>query len=322
MKAIHKNIYIFLAIVSSVLYTYKSTAQLRQASPPVHIVAVMSEDYPQYREAYEGFNEALRQSDIRYTIELIESIEENSINPGIVNQISEKNTDLILAIGTRAATRISAVIRDIPIVYSMVVSPNFNANSGMRNDNITGVTLMVPVIEQFRLLRRIIPDLKNIGVIYTSGENAVLIREAERAALNLNLNLVKGEVNSEREVPQTLQNLIRIVDVIWKIVDTSTNSRESTEYIILEGYRDNIPVIGLAENIVRAGAVLALCADYIEVGRQSGIIAQSILAGADPADMTVENPKNFVLYVNGRIADGIGLEIPESINRRMKVIIK
>ena len=78
------------------------------------------------------------------------------------------------------------------------------------------------------------PNLRTIGVIYTPGENSELIKEAQDAAKKLNINFIPADVTDEREFPTALQNLIRIVDVIWMIVDNAVNSDESRKYIILE----------------------------------------------------------------------------------------
>ncbi|MFC1729958.1 ABC transporter substrate-binding protein [candidate division KSB1 bacterium] len=297
-------------------------AQQRTGTEEYRIVAVMTADYPEYREAYEGFIEELRTRGIGYTVELIESIGNNDIDENFVRRVRENNTDLILAIGTRAADSISKRISDIPIVFAMVMNPHFDTSDDLSYRNVTGVRFSIPVETQFQVYKEIIPGLTNIGVIYTPEENEDVVSEAEQAARNLDLNLVKGNVNSEREVPQTVQNFIRVVDIIWKIVDSAVSGRETTEHIVLEGFRNNIPIVGLGENIVRAGAALAVSADFRMVGMQSGVLAEKILQGTSPAALEIEYPREYILYVNARIANGIGLRIPDSLEQRIRVIYR
>jgi len=300
-------------------------AQQRNISKDVKIVALMSHDYNEYREALEGFKEALKEANIKFEINLINNIGDNDFNPKIVNEIQKIKPNLILALGTRASYNANLHINDIPIVFSMVLNPNFNNSNNSyekNNKNITGVTLSIPVIKQFSTLKEIIPNLKTVGVIYSPDENSELIKEARTAAKQLNLDLVAADVSNEREVPITLNNLIRIVDVIWLIVDNAVNSFESIKHIILEGFRNDIPVMGLAENYVVAGAAFAVSADYKNVGFQSGNMAIKILNGYEPSQLPYEYPQKVVLYVNERITDGIGLKIPEKILKKAIVISK
>jgi putative tryptophan/tyrosine transport system substrate-binding protein len=60
---------------------------------------------------------------------------------------------------------------------------------------------------------------------------------------------------------------------------------------------------------VKAGALLALDADYQEVGAQCGALAAKILAGEAPSTLPIATPQKTVLYVNAKTAETIGLKI-------------
>jgi len=301
-------------------------AQQRSISRVVKIVALMSSAHDEYKEALEkaleGFKETLKEANIKFEINLINNIGNNDFNPKTVNEIQTVEPDLILSLGSKASYNVNLHIKDIPVVFSMVLNPNFNNLNSSYNKNITGITLSIPVIKQFSIFKEIMPNLKTIGVIYSPGENSELIREAQEAAKQLNLDLVAADVTNEREVPITLNNLIRIVDVIWMIVDRAVNSFESRKHIILEGFRNDIPVMGLSEYYVQAGAAFAVSADYKNVGVQSGNMAIKILNGNEPSQLPYEYPQKVVLYVNRKITNGIGLKIPEKILKEAIIIPK
>lgn len=323
-----KKVFLFIQIICFLFFLFLNynlvNALQRNVSKDVKIAALMSSDYHEYREALEGFEEALTKANIKFKINLINNIEDNDFNPKVINKIKEIKPDLILSLGTKASYNVNLHINDIPIVFSMVLNPNFNnLNSpNGKKKNVTGVTLSIPVIKQFSVFKEIVPNLKTIGVIYTPEENSELIKEARTAAKQLNLDLVAADVSNEREVPITLNNLIKIVDVIWMIVDKSVYSIDSRRHIILEGFRNDIPVIGLAENFVDAGATFAVSADYKNVGFQSGNMAIKILNGNEPSKFPYEYPQKVVLYVNKRVIAGIGIEISEKILKNETVIFK
>ena len=302
------------------------SAQQRNVSKNVKIVALMSTAYDEYKEALEealeGFKEALTEANIKFEINLISNVGDNDFNPETVNEIQTIKPDLILSLGSKAFYNISLHMNDVPVVFSMVLNPNFNNLNNSYNKNITGITLSIPVITQFSIFKEIMPNLQTIGVIYSPEENSELIKEAQEAAEQLNLDLVAADVTNEREVPKTLNNLIRLVDIIWMIVDRAVNSFESRKHIILEGFRNDIPVMGLSEYYVQAGAAFAVSADYKNVGVQSGNMAIKILNGDKPSQLPYEYPEKVVLYINERVTDGIGLKVPEKILKEAIIISK
>ena len=298
-------------------------AQNSSAANTYEIVTVMSADYNEYRESLNEFQTVLEKHDIDFNIRLdVGKRTDNNIDPRIINRIQEDRPDLILALGTKAAQSLSTHIHDIPIVFSMVLNPLYTNSSNNNNSNITGVTLSVPVLTQFSVLKRVIPELYNIGVIYSHDENETLINEARIAATGLNINLVPIDVNDERDVPSAVQNLIRVVDIIWLIVDKAVNSEESRKHIILTGHKNNIPVVGPSKNYVSAGAAFAISTDYTNIGAQSAGLAIEILNGVNPSQIPHESPSNVILYVNERIHDWFGIPIPENSVRQRLVIIK
>lgn len=311
----------FLLIFKFNIITAQETTDLKN----IKIVVLTSHNYDEYQQAFEGFKKALTETNIKFTISMMKDLGNTNVNGELVAEIQKSKPDLILTLGSTATYTISSYIQDIPIVFSMVLYPNMNNSNnskGNNSGNITGVSLSIPVDKQFSVLKQIIPNLKTIGVIYSADENLPLIKEAQQVAKVLNLNLIAADVTDERDVPQALNNLIRIVDALWMIVDKSINSTFSRTNLILEGFRNNIPVMGLSENYVRAGAAIAVSADYMTVGMQTGKLAIQILNGESPAEIPIEYPQKLNIYINEKIIDGIGLKIPTTILKKVIKISK
>ena len=77
------------------------------------------------------------------------------------------------AIATPSAQAVAAATRDIPIVFSAVTDPvgaKLVSSMEKPGGNVTGVSDLSPMDEHLKLITRITPNVKRLGVIYNPGE--------------------------------------------------------------------------------------------------------------------------------------------------------
>jgi putative ABC transport system substrate-binding protein len=285
--------------------------------PTCKIAVVKSWDLPEYNVALEGFFEAFSKQNI--TCETVtHNIGGKADNTkDVVKSIQDFKPDLILTVGSRATSVISENFQKTPIVFSMVLYPvasTFVECMDKPGKNVTGAAMDVPVNRQIKTLKRVMPDLKRVGVLYNPDETLPVVQEAKRVMKSMEIELVAEEVNSEGDVPEALQRLEKQkIDALWSVADGKVFNRQSTRYIIEQVVRKGIPFMGPHNGFVRAGALLALTADYRENGRQAAEIAGKILEGSKPGDIAVAVPREVEMALNLRVANHIGLKIPQSM---------
>jgi putative ABC transport system substrate-binding protein len=77
--------------------------------------------------------------------------------------------------------------------------------------------------------------------------------------------------------------------------------------------RTGLPFMGPHNGFVKAGALVALTADYTDNGRQAAELSIRILHGANAGNIAVATPRRVEMALNLQVANHIGLRISEEI---------
>ncbi|MDD3894353.1 MAG: ABC transporter substrate-binding protein, partial [Syntrophomonadaceae bacterium] len=142
----------------------------------------------------------------------------------ICQKFADNNYDLIIAIATPSAQAAAGETQTIPIVFAACTDP---LGSGLVTDlnkpgaNITGTSDAVSAEKIMELAKRITPDIKTIGALYTSSETnsiAVIENLKEYAAKN-GLTVVEATVTNSSEVQQAASSLTGKADCIFSPID-------------------------------------------------------------------------------------------------------
>ena len=204
----------------------------------------------------------------------------------------------------------------------MVINPaeslliDSSAGSG---SNLTGVSLDILPELQFKKLKEMLPTLSRVGIIYNAKEKE-WIQNIKTAAKKLGLIIVAKPISSAADVPHALDELVGSADCLWAQVDPLIYNAQSSQYILLTLLRNKIPFAAFSSQYVKAGALLALECDYSNIGRQSAQMAIKILANKAVASIPVALPEKMNLVVNKKIAELIGIEIPQKLLEEAKEV--
>jgi len=236
-------------------------------------------------------------------------------NIGVITSVKNMNPAVVLTIGSSATALAKENFEDLPIVFSAVKYPvlsGFVESVEQPGSNITGASLDIPTHIQFGYFRKILPDMKKIGVLYT--DNTVsLIPQAKVVARQLGLQLIALNVSTDKDLPQALDSLVSVVDGIWSVADPNLFNPKATRYILLNTVRKGIPFMGFSRYVVESGALCALDFDYKAVGFQAGGIANRIIAGEAPDSIQVTTADVIWFHYNEKTAKRINVAIPEEL---------
>jgi len=293
-----------------------------------NIAVVKSRDISAYNTALEGFEAALitalpgEDVDVWVAADLMGK---KILSSRVVSSIKEGSPDLIVTLGSAATEVVREEFTDIPVVFSMVLDPvgNGYVNSMVSSgNNLSGSCLDISVKSQLEELAKVLPGVTTIGVIYSSDKNRKVAKKASKVASSMGLELVSEWVASEGEIPSALDGLSLEVDALWSITDSTVFTPHSTQYILLNTLRNNLPFMALSPTYVKAGALMALSIDYEDVGRQAGEIAARIINGEQPSSIPIATPRKTHLSLNLRVADQINVDIPSGIITSAKDVFR
>lgn len=305
-------------ILVAVLLAFATTVN----AEPAKIAVSQFVEHPALNAVLKGFKDDLKENGI-----VVEYKEYNAHgNMGtasqIATQIASDEPALILAIATPCAQACAKVydkapqLAHTPMLFSAITDP---LAAGLVKDymhpgpNITGVSNQMPMDKHLDMIKRFLPELKKLGVMYNAGEvNSVSnVKRLKEAAVERNITILDGPVTNSADVYQTAQSLVGKVDAIYVPTDNTVVS--AFEAVVKVCERTQLPLFSADTDSVKRGAIAALGFDYYLHGKQTGAMARKILAGTKPEVLPVEFQKDLSFHINPKAAERMGLVIDKKL---------
>lgn len=277
------------------------------ASPKV--VIVLSQDSSPYIEMVKGFRTSLAGAGVQAEVE-IHNLKGNSKNAwNLLRPFKNEPPTMFVTVGSLATQAILAEHEEVPVIASLTA----HLEKLRKKGNLTGVDLEFSLESQFEIMRRILPELATVGVLYSPKENQETIDAAQNFAKKIGMKLVPKLVDAPRDIPDALESLTNNVDLLWGITDQVVVSPQTAEPILLFSFRNKIPFAGLSTPWVKAGSLYALERDYVDIGAQCAEIAVKVLNKAVPRTIHVIPPRKLLFSINLKTAHSMKIELPQRI---------
>src|SRR5262249_35501393 len=239
--------------------------------------------------------------------------------------------DLIFAETTPAARAATQATTTIPIVFNPIADPvgqGFVANLARPGGNATGLTQASPELsgKRLELLRGAVPRATRVGVLSHSGvpsERAVrvMLEETETAARALGVQLRRSEVQGPRDLDRAFAAMSR--EKVGALIVLPSPMFLSERRLIAElAAKNRLPAMFFLSEFAEAGGLMSYGPKFPELWRRAAVYVDKILKGAKPADLPVEQPRNFELVINLKTAKELGLTIPQSLLLRADQVIQ
>lgn len=267
--------------------------------------------------ATQGFQDALKdklgENNVVFDVQNAQGEETNcaTICTGFVSD----NVDLILANATASLQAASAATNSIPIVGTSITdyATALNADdwNGTSGTNITGTSDLAPLNQQEAMIKELVPDVTQVGIVYCSAEaNSVFQANQIEAALEKDgIAYKEYSAADSNEIQSVVTKAVSECDCLY--VPTDNTMAANVDIIKNVTVPAGIPVIAGEEGICQ-GALATLSISYYDIGQAAGEMAYEILVnGKDPGTMEIEYASATTKEYNADVADALGITIPD-----------
>jgi putative tryptophan/tyrosine transport system substrate-binding protein len=242
-------------------------------------------------------------------------------------ELVRQKVDLILARGTPAAQAARRVTSTIPIVMTAVGDPvdaRLVASLARPGGNVTGLTSntaeLVP--RRLELLKALVPKMTRIAAYSNLGNEAAAgtWREVEISARAMGIEPVLLDVRSPEQIAPAFDQAVR-QGAQGIIVGVETLTQSNRVQIVELAAKHRLPAIYSALEFVEAGGLMSYGVFYPDLYYRAAGYADRIFKGEKPAEMAIERPTKFALYINRRTAHVLELTVPPDLLLRSERMI-
>ena len=234
----------------------------------------------------------------------------------IANNFVADNVDLILANATTALQCAAAATDTIPILGTSVTDyataldiSDWTGSTGM---NISGTCDLAPIDEQEDMLLEMVPDVKQVGILYCSAEpNSAYQAKLFGETLDEDgITYKEYTAADSNEIQSVVTSAVAECDVLY--IPRDNTMAANTEVINNICLPEKVPVIAGEQGICSGCGVATLSISYYDIGYKAGEMAYDILVnGADISTMEIGSAPKVTKMYNAAICEELGIEVPD-----------
>jgi len=221
--------------------------------------------------------------------------------------------------GTLATQATKRATDTVPIIMAASADPvgaGLVASLARPGGNVTGLTQISPQLsgKRLQLLTETAPSVSRVAVLWNEGQptNAREWAEIDHAAQALGVEARSLSIHSPGDLDVAF-NTASQERADGLIAVTSTLIIQSRDRIVDFAARNRWPAMFPVRDWVTSGGLMAYGANQLDLYRRAATYVDKILKGARPADLPVEQPREFDFAINLKTAQTLGLTIPQHV---------
>jgi putative ABC transport system substrate-binding protein len=236
--------------------------------------------------------------------------------PVLATELLAVSPGAIVVSTIAAAQVVQKLSKTVPIVMTGLNDPvayGLAASLSRPGGTITGMASMneLVTLKLLELLPLVLPRARSVAAMFnpSNPSNKPILNAVTAQAAQMGLAVSPVEIASAGALDLAFANLARQPpDVLLIIPDSALNT--FVNGIVARALALRIPTSATFREGAEAGAILTYGYIRREVIKRAARFVAKILAGANPADLPIEQPTAFELVINRKTAANLGIEIP------------
>ncbi len=273
--------------------TAEATAE---AGTTFNVGIIQLVEHPALDAATEGFKDGLTEAleaegySVEFDYQNAQGEQANCAT--IATKFVNDKDDLIMANATPALQAVAAATGDIPVIGTSITdykSAGVIEDNNAPGTNVTGASDLAPVDEQIALLQKLVPEAKQVAILYCSSEanSKFQVDLAEQYLDEAGIAYKEYTIADSNELQSVVSTAVSNCDVFY--IPTDNTIADNMSIVKNETIPAKIPVICGEENMCKNGGLATLSISYYDLGVTAGKQAYEVLVnGKNPAEMPIE----------------------------------
>jgi putative tryptophan/tyrosine transport system substrate-binding protein len=315
--------FITLLCGTAVAWPLAARAQQPGRMRRVGLLVGLAEDDPETKSRVRAFRLGLRDADWVEGRNIRIDYRFSAGDPARAKQYAAElvslSPDVIVGNSTPVLSALRQATTTIPIVFAVVNDPigqGFVASLAHPGGNVTGFSFIeFPIVGKWiEMLKDVSPDLSRVALMFnpdTSPYYDVYLRSFERTPRSIAVDVSAAPVRDEAEIEQVIAKLGQEPGSgLIAAPDSFIIVRRDA--ILRSAKVHRVPVVSAYRQFVLDGYLMSYGPDTADIFWRAASYVDRILRGEKAADLPVQSPIKFELFVNMTAAKAFGLTIPKS----------
>jgi ABC-type uncharacterized transport system substrate-binding protein len=253
----------------------------------------------------------------------------------IAREMTDGSFDLVMTSSTLSLQAVANANKSgrTMHVFGIVADP-YLAGVGLDPTNplkhprhLVGQGILFPVSEVFATARKMLPNLKTVGVAWDPAQanSRRFVEDARDVCAKLGIELLEAQVENTAGVREAIDSVIsRGAQAVW--VGGDLTVANAIETVVTTCRQARIPVFSMLPGDPKRGTLFDIGFDYYQAGWLCGELAAQVLKGKDPATIPIRDTKDLVprfLLVNKQALQGLKdpWQAPDDLLRTANIVV-
>jgi putative tryptophan/tyrosine transport system substrate-binding protein len=230
-------------------------------------------------------------------------------------EVVRRQPDIIFVPSTIVVRALQAATTTIPIVSAgsgELVERGLAASHAHPGGNVTGLSTPNLAGKHLQLLQEVVPSLSRVAILFNPLNTGFEREPYEAAARTLGLQAQFVDTNVRTDLEAAFEAAVRQHADGLYVPTGPAISRNHTRISEL-ALHNRLPSLWAQSEAAGRGGLMAYGPNRTALFRRAAYYVDRILTGTAPADLPIEQPREFDFVINLKTAQALGLTIPPHV---------